>query len=86
MNVLTIIGDPGAVSRVEINGSESFQERAREPLSWMNSIMNPSRTHQVFLSPSFPFLPDFDPYQLTPRFHRFTIQAVYKERDEKLWG
>ena len=42
--LLTILGDPGAVSRVGINGGESFQERAREPLgcySWRTS----STTH-----------------------------------------
>ena len=27
-----ILGDPGTISRVGINGGESFQERAREPL------------------------------------------------------
>ena len=30
--ILTILGDPGAVNRVEINGGESFQERERESL------------------------------------------------------
>ena len=28
----SILGDPGTISRVGINGGESFQERARQPL------------------------------------------------------
>ena len=29
--MVSILGDPGVVSRVGINGGESFQERTREP-------------------------------------------------------